>query len=85
MIFSMVLGMALVFIVHPICKGSGCASIEKAPPVSDMANKIFRHGEKCYKYTTHTVECPPTGVIESFSTIIRQKADPLPMYNGFDA
>ncbi len=84
-IFSIVLGMALVFIAKPICKGAGCAVTEKAPPIKEMTEKVLRYGEKCYKYNTTAVECPQSGAIESFSTIVRQRAVPLPMYNGFDA
>jgi hypothetical protein len=84
-IFSIVLGMALVFIIKPICNGSGCGILEKAPPVKEMTGPVYRYGEKCYKYTTNVVDCPATGVIESFSTIIRKKADSIPMYNGYDA
>jgi hypothetical protein len=79
-IFSVVLGMALVFIVKPMCNGVSCKPIEKAPPVKEMDNNIYRYGEKCYKYKSKIVQCPASGVIESFSQIIKRKAAPLPMY-----
>jgi hypothetical protein len=79
-IFSIVLGMALVFIAKPMCTGAGCKPIEKAPPVKEMDNKVYRYGEKCYKYKSKVVECPKSGVIESFSQIIKRKAMSLPMY-----
>jgi hypothetical protein len=79
-IFSLVLGMALVFIVKPICNGAGCKPIEKAPPIKEMDNKVYRYGEKCYKYKSKVIECPKSGVIESFSQIVKRKATPLPMY-----
>lgn len=82
-IFSIVLGMALVFIAFPLCKGKECKAIEKAPSVKEMTGKVYRHGEKCYKYTSKTVKCPKQGVIESFFQKI--KADPLPQFNGYDA
>jgi hypothetical protein len=79
-IFSIVLGMALVFIVKPMCTGTGCKPIEKAPPVKEMDKKVYRYGEKCYRYTSKIVECPKTGIIESFSQIVKRAATPLPMY-----
>jgi hypothetical protein len=84
-IFSIVLGMALVFIAHPLCKGALCKPIEKAPPVNEMNGKVYRYGEKCYKYKSYVTKCPKTGIIESFSEIVRRKADSLPMYNGVNA
>lgn len=81
-IFSIVLGMAIVFVVKPMCQGALCKPIEKAPPVSEMNNKVYRYGEKCYKYTSKTIQCPSSGnIIESFMS----KQDRLPMYNGYDA
>jgi hypothetical protein len=79
-IFSVVLGMALVFIAKPICTGGNCKPIEKAPPIKEMDKKIYRYGEKCYKYTSKIVECPKTGIIESFSQIVKRAAPSLPMY-----
>ncbi len=79
-IFSVVLGMAIIFIIKPVCGAGGCKPIEKAPPVKEMDKKVYRFGEKCYKYTAKSIECPKTGIIESFSEIIKRKAAPLPMY-----
>jgi hypothetical protein len=80
MIFSIILGMGLVFIIKPMCTGGNCKPIEKAPPVKEMDKKVYRYGEKCYKYNAKIVQCPASGVIESFSQIVKRKAVPLPMY-----
>jgi hypothetical protein len=82
-IFSIVLGMALVFIAFPLCKGKECKAVDKAPSVKEMTSKAYRHGEKCYKYTSKTVKCPASGIIESFE--MRRLAATLPQFNGFDA
>jgi hypothetical protein len=65
-IFSFVIGMALVFIVRPVCNGKECGEVFKAPPVEEIKDAVFRIGAKCYEFKTKVVDCPTAGVIESF-------------------
>ena len=60
------IGMALVFMVRPVCNGKACGETYKAPPVEEIKGAVFRIGAKCYEFKPKTVDCPSSGVIESF-------------------
>jgi hypothetical protein len=64
-IFSAVLGFALVALAIPACKGDSCY-IQKAPSVKEMKESTYRIGQKCYQFKPTTVDCPASGAIESF-------------------
>jgi hypothetical protein len=64
--FSLMLGIGIICIIRPICTGSDCA-VKKAPSEKDFDQFVYRvGGDKCYSFKTETVECPSSGVIESF-------------------
>jgi hypothetical protein len=64
--FSLMLGIGIICIVRPICTGPDCA-VKKAPSEKDFDQFVYRvGGDKCYSFKTETVECPSSGVIESF-------------------
>ena len=64
--FSLMLGIGIICIIRPICTGSECA-VKKAPSEKDFDQFVYRvGGDKCYSFKTETVECPSSGVIESF-------------------
>jgi hypothetical protein len=64
--FSLMLGIGIICIIRPICTGSECA-VKKAPSEKDFDQFVYRvGGDKCYSFKTETVECPTSGVIESF-------------------
>ena len=68
-IFSFALGLGVIAILRPICKGDQCNQI-KAPPIKDWDGFVYRMGAKCYEYTSKIVECPvekgSKDLIESF-------------------
>ncbi len=66
-IFSFVLGMALVFVVRPVCNNATCGEVFKAPPVEEIKQAVYRINDKCYEFKPNTVDCPSKGVIESFT------------------
>jgi hypothetical protein len=69
--FSFVLGLGIVAMLRPICKGNACA-INKAPPVKDWDGAVYRLGADCYEYKAVPVQCPPEGsqdIYESFKSM----------------
>jgi len=64
--FSFLLGLGIVAIFRPACKGDACNTY-KAPPVKEWDGAVYRIGGKCWEFKSTTVECPKTGgEIESF-------------------
>ena len=66
---SFMLGLALVVIAAPICRGRECM-IVKAPPIHEVRDSIYHIASKCYKFETVQMECPAQGVIEAFESVI---------------
>jgi hypothetical protein len=72
--FSLLLGIGLVAIFRPLCKGSdgqpSACTLDKAPPVKEWDGAVYHLGSKCYEYKTTTVDCPngKKDYIESFSS-----------------
>jgi hypothetical protein len=67
---SFMLGIAIVMVVSPICRGKDCM-IVKAPPIHEVNDTIYHIASKCYKFETVQMDCPASGVIESFENIRR--------------
>ena len=56
---SLLLGLGLATIFRKVCKDKNCIDF-KGPILGDIDGKIYKHGEKCYKYSTHTDKCDTT-------------------------
>jgi hypothetical protein len=65
--FSFIIGVALMSLFRPLCKGSECQII-KAPPPNEVEKKTYKIGSKCYKFKTYSIDCPKQGIIEAFQT-----------------
>jgi hypothetical protein len=65
-IFSVIVGFAIMSLTIPLCKGDECF-IKKAPSVKEMKESTFRIGSKCYQFKADTMNCPATGAIEAFA------------------
>jgi hypothetical protein len=65
-IFSVIVGFAIMSLTIPLCKGDECF-IKKAPSVKEMKESTFRIGSKCYQFKADTMKCPATGAIEAFA------------------
>ena len=65
LVFSFLLGLGLMAILHPACKGDSCV-VMKAPPAHEVKESTYQIGKKCYKFETYIVDCPSSGVIEAF-------------------
>ena len=55
-ILSIVLGIGLASLFRKVCTEKNCITFN-GPVISDFQNKVFKHGEKCYKYDTHIDKC----------------------------
>jgi hypothetical protein len=77
--FSFLLGIGIVAILRPMCKDSTGqyteCKVDKAPPVKDWNDTVYRIGSKCYEFKTQTIECPKdkTQYIESFKSQFQQR------------
>jgi len=67
-IISFMLGLAIVVIVSPICRGRDCMVV-KAPPIHEVQDSIYHIASKCYKFETVQMDCPAEGVVEAFESV----------------
>ncbi len=64
-VFSILMGVFIILLARPICKGETCFNY-KAPPVKDITSHAYKIGDVCYKFAPKDIKCPATGVIEPF-------------------
>jgi hypothetical protein len=55
-VFSILLGLGLATLFRKACSSRDCL-VFKAPSLKTIKNKIFKHNNKCYKYTESSVSC----------------------------
>lgn len=72
-VFSFILGLGLVIIARPVCKGTDCLK-EKAPKPIEWNGNIYQFGKSCHKYSTVIVDCPTEGCIEPFSGVQKRSS-----------
>lgn len=65
---SFMLGLAIVVIIAPICRGKECM-IVRAPPIHEVRDSIYHIASKCYKFETVQMDCPAQGVVEAFENV----------------
>jgi hypothetical protein len=53
---SVILGFGLATLFRTVCKGKNCL-LFKAPPMDEIQDKVFKHQDKCYKFTPVTKKC----------------------------
>jgi hypothetical protein len=70
---SLILGIGLMVLFKPMCKGEDCI-IQKAPPVDEVVKSTYQIGSKCYQFKTQQIVCPERGAIEPF-TIMSNSVD----------
>ena len=78
LVFSFLIGLGIVAILRPVCKGDVC-TVNKAPPPADWNGFVYSVGSKCYEFKTEVMDCPTgnaaAGVegapIESFQAAMR--------------
>jgi hypothetical protein len=55
-IMSAILGFGLATLFRVACADRNCV-IFKAPNMSEIDDKTFKHGDKCYKFSHETRQC----------------------------
>jgi hypothetical protein len=61
LVISVLFGLSIAFVFKPVCKKN--CNIYKAPPVSDIVDKVFKLDDSCYTYTPIPQKCK-NGAIE---------------------
>jgi len=64
-IFSFLIGFAIMSLTIPLCKGEECY-VKKAPSIDEMKKSTFKIGSKCYQFKPEILTCPESGTIEAF-------------------
>ena len=73
--FSFAVGIGIIAILRPVCKGEACNQM-KAPPIKEWDGYVYRMGSKCYEYKSDVIECPSNGgSIESFRSFSEFQGD----------
>jgi hypothetical protein len=57
-IMSILLGFGLASLFRTVCKDKDCL-IFHAPPLENIKDKIYKTGDKCYKYNPVATKCLP--------------------------
>jgi hypothetical protein len=57
-IISILLGIGLASIFRKSCESRNCL-IFNAPSFEEVGQSIYKHSDKCYKYTEQSVLCNP--------------------------
>lgn len=58
-IISIILGLGLATLFRKVCNDKNCIQFN-GPIISDIEDKTYKHGDKCYKYTTESDKCDST-------------------------
>jgi hypothetical protein len=53
---SLILGLGLATFFRKVCKDKNCI-VFNGPIISEFDNKIYKYGNKCYKYNTTQDNC----------------------------
>ena len=64
-IMSILLGFGLASLFRTVCKDKDCL-IFHAPPLDKFKDKIYKNGDKCYKYTPVATKCDANTKIVDF-------------------
>lgn len=64
-VFSFLLGLGLLALFRPVCKGDNCLVV-RAPPANEIKTTTYQIGNRCYQFDTFIQDCPSSGVIEAF-------------------
>ena len=65
-LMSLLLGFGLASLFKIACKGKNCR-VFKAAPMDQINDKIYSHGNKCYKYVYTSAKCSKDKRIVDFA------------------
>jgi hypothetical protein len=55
-IISIILGIGFACLFRKVCKDRECM-VFHAPPLDEVKNTIYKHDNKCYKFTEKAISC----------------------------
>ena len=55
-LLSILLGLGLATLFRQVCKGKNCIAFY-APKPKKTNDKVYKHEDKCYKYSLETTSC----------------------------
>lgn len=58
-IVSIILGIGIASLFRKSCEARNCM-VFRAPTLSKVKSNVFKHDDKCYKFTEKSVQCNPT-------------------------
>jgi hypothetical protein len=65
MFMSLLLGLGLASLFRKVCSDRNCI-IFRAPPLDKFKDKIYKDGNKCYKFNAVATKCDKSKKIISF-------------------
>jgi len=68
-IASFIVGLGLMSLLKPECKGTECR-ILKAPPLEEVNHSTYQLGSKCYQFRSETIQCPTGTILEPFQQFL---------------
>lgn len=57
-VVSIILGIGIASLFRKTCASRNCM-VFRGPPINKVKNSVFKHDNKCYKFTEKSVECNP--------------------------
>lgn len=75
-LLSIVLGLGLATLFRRACTEKDCIDFQ-GPVIGEFQDKIYKHGEKCYKYTVNPTACDITKRIVNIS--VKNENEPVLM------
>uniref|UniRef100_A0A6C0ASE7 Uncharacterized protein n=1 Tax=viral metagenome TaxID=1070528 RepID=A0A6C0ASE7_9ZZZZ len=73
-IVSILLGIGLATIFRRACTDKNCI-VFNGPIISEVEGKTFKHGDKCYKYSTVSEKCDPMKRVVDIREKSEEEAD----------
>jgi hypothetical protein len=65
LIMSILLGFGLASLFRSVCKGNDCI-VFHAPPLEKIHDKVYKSGDKCYKFQAVASKCERSKKIVDF-------------------
>jgi hypothetical protein len=65
LVMSILLGFGLASLFRSVCKGKDCI-IFHAPPLEKIQDKVYKSGDKCYKFQAVASKCDKSKKIVDF-------------------
>ena len=65
---SFLLGMGLASLFRKVCNDKNCI-VFNGPVISDIEDKTYKHGDKCYKYKHEPTKCDSTKKVINIGTV----------------